>query len=81
MEHKNEKEMIMLKNELYALQTTVDDNDQFLKERIDHLTKRINGLQEAFKTGDAKHLVSNTQTNVLNVIAFLFCLLLRLFTV
>ena len=37
-------------------------------ERMDHIVRRINGLQEAFKTGDAKH--SNVQVTAFNTQRF-----------
>ena len=79
VQHKNEKELAQIQKELKYLKTQMEsENHQDVKimERMDHLVRRIDGLQEAFKTGDAKHLVSKSESLVSNIATFLFCLLL-----
>ena len=79
VQHKNEKELAQIQKELKNLKNQMEsENLQDVKvmERMDHLVRRIDGLQEAFKTGDAKHLVSKSESLVSNIATFLFCLLL-----
>ena len=71
VEHRNEREIQIVKSELNTLKNEVGENNKHFKERIDHLVKRINGLQEAFKTGDVKYLVSEAQSLLSHVNIFL----------
>ena len=64
VEHKNERELQQLKDQLTVLETRLENLGQSetnFQEQIEMLTRRIDGLQEAFKTGDVKYLVSEAQ--------------------
>ena len=85
VQHKNEKELAQIQRELKQLKSQMESQalqdalqDIKIMERMDHIVRRIDGLQEAFKTGDAKHLVSTSQCLVPNITTFLSCLLLTI---
>ena len=65
VETKNERELDRIKKEMAGLERRLESGLENLKKteadfnyQIFMLTKRIYGLQTAFKTGDAKYLVS-----------------------
>ena len=64
VETRNERELAKVKLELAVLETrleTMEQSETNFHEQIELLTRRIDGLQEAFKTGDVKYLVSEAQ--------------------
>ena len=64
VEHRNERQLQKVQEELALLSSRLEDlreTDTNFQERMELLTRRIDGLQEAFKTGDAKYLVSEAQ--------------------
>ena len=64
VETRNERELAKVKLELAVLETrleTMEQSETNFQEQIELLTRRIDGLQEAFKTGDVKYLVSEAQ--------------------
>ena len=64
VETRNERELAKVKLELAGLETrleNMEEGETNFQEQIELLTRRIDGLQEAFKTGDVKYLVSEAQ--------------------
>ena len=64
VEHRSEKQVARLQQEVASLHTEVEKQqhlDMKFLGRIDLLSRRIDGLQEAFKTGDVKYLGSEAQ--------------------
>ena len=64
VEHRNERQLKKVQEELALLGSRLEDlreTDSNFQEKMELLTRRIDGLQEAFKTGDAKYLVSEAQ--------------------
>ena len=64
VETRNERELAKVKLELAGLETRLENMEETetnFQEQIELLTRRIDGLQEAFKTGDVKYLVSEAQ--------------------
>ena len=79
VEHRSEKQVARLQQEVASLHTEVEKQqhlDQKFLGRLDLLSRRIDGLQEAFKTGDVKHIVVVSRARVLgtNPRTFLCCL-------
>ena len=79
VEHRSEKQVARLQQEVASLHTEVEKQqhlDQKFLGRVDLLSRRIDGLQEAFKTGDVKHIVVVSRARVLgtNPRTFLCCL-------
>jgi len=61
VEHRNERELEKVKQEVAVLVTRLDflkHTESNFQAEIDLLSRRVDGLQEAFKTGDVVHLVS-----------------------
>ena len=64
LETRTERELDTVKRELAVLVTRLDylkQTETDFSGRIELLSRRVDGLQEAFKTGDVKHLVSRAQ--------------------
>ena len=82
VEHRNEKEVAKIKAEVQLLKRDLqkyDDMDEKILDKIDFLSRRIDGLQDAFKTGDVKYIVVSSAQNLkTNLKAFLliYCTLL-----
>ena len=74
VEHRNEKEVAKIKAEMQLLKRDLqkyDDMDEKILDKMDFLSRRIDGLQEAFKTGDVKYIVvSSAQSLKTNMQAF-----------
>lgn len=84
VEHRNEKEVAKIKTEVQLLKRNLqkyDDMDEKILDKMDFLSRRIDGLQDAFKTGDVKYIVvssaqnmkTNMKTFLLIHFIFLFC--------
>ena len=61
VETKNERELERVKQELAVLAVRLEnlkETETNFQDQIELLTRRIDGLQEAFKTGNVKYLVS-----------------------
>ena len=75
VEHRNEKEVAKIKTGMQLLRRDLqkyDDMDEKILDKMDFLSRRIDGLQDAFKTGDVKYIVvSNAQNLKTNAKAFL----------
>ena len=57
VETRNERELAKVKLELAGLETrlgSMEETETNFQEQFELLTRRIDGLQEAFKTGDVK---------------------------
>ena len=82
VEHRNEKEVAKIKAEVQLLKRDLqkyDDMDEKILDKMDFLSRRIDGLQDAFKTGDVKYIVVSSAQNLkTNLKAFLliYCILL-----
>ena len=64
LEHRHEKELEKVKQQMAMLATSLDNLKQSEtdhQDKLDLLSRRIDGLSEAFKTGDAKYLVSRAE--------------------
>ena len=64
LETRTERELDTVKRELAVLVTRLDylkQTETDFSGRMELLARRVDGLQEAFKTGDVKHLVSRAQ--------------------
>ena len=64
VETRNERELEKVKKEVAVLDERLEnlkETESNFQDQIEMLTRRIDGLQEAFKTGDVKYLVSEAQ--------------------
>ena len=67
VEHRNEKEVAKIKAEIQLLKRDLqkyDEMDEKILNKMDFLSRRIDGLQEAFKTGDVKYIVVSSAQNL-----------------
>ena len=84
MTHKNEKEVEILQRQFQVLKSEIDkqkiDEDK-IHRKLDLLSRRIDGLQDAFKTGDVTYIISEatilvTNKSVLYHIMLMFVLII-----
>ena len=78
MTHKNEKEVEILQRQFQVLKSEIDkqkiDEDK-IHRKLDLLSRRIDGLQDAFKTGDVTYIISEATILVTNK-SFLYHIML-----
>jgi len=76
--HKNEKEVEILQRQFQVLKSEIDkqkiDEDK-IHRKLDLLSRRIDGLQDAFKTGDVTYIISEATILVTNK-SFLYHIML-----
>ena len=86
MTHKNEKEVEILQRQFQVLKSEIDkqkiDEDK-IHRKLDLLSRRIDGLQDAFKTGDVTYIISEatilfTNKSFLYHIMLMFVLIILL---
>ena len=78
MTHKNEKEVEILQRQFQVLKSEIDkqkiDEDK-IHRKLELLSRRIDGLQDAFKTGDVTYIISEATILVTNK-SFLYHIML-----
>ena len=78
MTHKNEKEVEILQRQFQVLKSEIDKQkiDEYkIHRKLDLLSRRIDGLQDAFKTGDVTYIISEATILVTNK-SFLYHIML-----